>query len=441
MATQLQVPSYPNELRVHIRKAGYSFREVSQETGVPESTLYDWAAGNRPIPHTERKIFAHLLGCPIEVLAPEPSLAVATSVPVNHLLQYKQEHLLLSEQQGYDMDKKRRLILRAIGIVGTAFVASFEQLLEVEPWRGIAQAATKPSSITMDTLVPFQKLTEACWHMSNGSELDTVEQLLPTYLPQLAILAQQTSIYQSIAAGIAAQGYLLSYVIASNREEFKLAFSHCQKARTYAQIAHDANLEAVALIRQGVVGLHRKRPYQTLESYKEALQFVDDVSPLIRTRLYASLCEVQGKLGMEQEARRNIGLAQESFPDDTTLDPASLYIHFSKSGLYLHEGLALLDLHKPGEALDTLLNIDGLHPKLAISERSRIDVLNQQALAAGGKGDLEQFHLYLEGAVTSAHKLGSDLRYSEAWDVYTRVQAIYPREPQVGSLNTLFASR
>jgi hypothetical protein len=44
-------------------------------------------------------------------------------------------------------------------------------------------------------------------------------------------------------------------------------------------------------------------------------------------------------------------------------DPASLYINFSESGLYLHEGLALLNLRKPDKTLDVLLHIDGLHPK------------------------------------------------------------------------------
>ncbi len=115
-----------------------------------------------------------------------------------------------------------------------------------------------------------------------------------------------------------------------------------------------------------------------------------------------------------------------------------MYIHFSKSGLYLHEGLALLDLRKPGEALDAFLHIDGLHPKMEISERSRIDVLNQQAMAAGTKGDLEQFRLYMETAVISALKLGSDLRYSEAWDIYKHVQGIWGDEPQVQTLSYLF---
>src|SRR5260370_34494315 len=55
--------SYPNALRACLKQAGYSFREVSRETAIPESTLYDWAAGNRPIPHRERQVLARPLGC------------------------------------------------------------------------------------------------------------------------------------------------------------------------------------------------------------------------------------------------------------------------------------------------------------------------------------------------------------------------------------------
>jgi len=432
---------YPNALRTCIKQAGYSFREVSKETSIPESTLYDWAAGNRVIPHKERQVLAYLLGCDVELLAPiSPTSLAPSSFDTSNLVIYSQglPQSLIQQQQGNDMDKTRRLITQAMAATGIAFFGNFQHLLAAEPWQRIIQATIKPSSIDAETLLSFDKLTEACWHLSNGNGLDQVEQLLPTYLPHLSLLAQQPSEYQHVAASIAAQGYLLSYIVASNREDFKEAQAHCQQARTYAQIAHDRNLETMALIRQGVVGLHRKRPHKTLEAYEEALQFISEVSPLVRTRLYASLCEVQGKLSMEQEALRNIGLAQENFPDDPAKDPAALYIHFSKSGLYLHEGLALLDLHKPQEALAVLLHIDGLQPKIDISERSRIDVLNQQARAAGDKGDLEQFKLYLESAVTSALKLGSELRYSEAWDTYKHVSDLWKHEPQVKSLTELF---
>ena len=438
MATH--VAPYPNVLRVLAKNAGYSFREIQEATGIPKSTLFDWAAGNRPIPHKERKVLARLLCCSPAELAPTniSTPTVTSGRDITYLVQYSHEQLLsLVQSEGYDMNKTRRLLLRIIGAAGIASAIPLQPLLDPEPWQEIARA--KPSSLTKETLYPFQKLTETCWELTNGSELAAIEQLLPMYLPHIAALAQPPSENQPLAASIVAQGHLLGYVIASNREDFMTAFAHCQQARVYGQMAHDPNLETIALIRQGVVGLHRKRPYQTLGAYEEALQFVGDVSPLIRTRLHASLCEVQGKLGMEQEARRSIGLAQESFPTHPVDDPASLYIHFSESGLYLHEGLALLDLHKPDKALDVLLHIDGLHPKIEISERSRIDVLNQQARAAGTKGDLEQFHLYLENAVTSALKLGSELRYSEAWNVYEHVRNMHGHVPLIKNLNYLFA--
>src|SRR5260370_2465591 len=65
--------SYPNALRAWLKQAGYSFREVSRETAIPESTLYDWAAGNRPIPHRERQVLARLLGCEEHDLQPQPA--------------------------------------------------------------------------------------------------------------------------------------------------------------------------------------------------------------------------------------------------------------------------------------------------------------------------------------------------------------------------------
>jgi hypothetical protein len=64
------VPPYPNALRSCIKQAGYSFREVSRETAIPESTLYSWASGKHVIPHASREHLAHVIGCAAEELAP-----------------------------------------------------------------------------------------------------------------------------------------------------------------------------------------------------------------------------------------------------------------------------------------------------------------------------------------------------------------------------------
>jgi hypothetical protein len=69
--THAAVPPYPNALRSCIKQAGYSFREVSRETAIPESTLYSWASGKQVIPHVFRERLAHVIGCAVEELAPK----------------------------------------------------------------------------------------------------------------------------------------------------------------------------------------------------------------------------------------------------------------------------------------------------------------------------------------------------------------------------------
>ncbi len=68
--THAAVPRYPNTLRSCIKQAGYSFREVSRETAIPESTLYSWASGKHVIPHASREQLAQVIGCAVEELAP-----------------------------------------------------------------------------------------------------------------------------------------------------------------------------------------------------------------------------------------------------------------------------------------------------------------------------------------------------------------------------------
>ena len=61
----------PYALRSCVKQAGYSFREVSRETTIPESTLYSWASGKQVIPHASRERLAQVIGCAVEELAPK----------------------------------------------------------------------------------------------------------------------------------------------------------------------------------------------------------------------------------------------------------------------------------------------------------------------------------------------------------------------------------
>lgn len=75
----MQKPSYPNRLRVLIKEAGLTIREIHRESGIPESTLRWWASGNGVIPKEERATLARFIGCNIQDLAPQYDVHVDIS--------------------------------------------------------------------------------------------------------------------------------------------------------------------------------------------------------------------------------------------------------------------------------------------------------------------------------------------------------------------------
>ena len=357
----------------------------------------------------------------------------------DHLDLFVQPGLLREVEKYMGQDPSRRALLQQLlGLLSlTLPVFPSNGLLSPEAGERLSRAFTEPAAIDEATIIHYEQLTSLCWRLSDEDSLGLIEQVLPEYVPQITRLAMQKGKYQTRLASIAAQSYLLGYVLALHKEDFQQALSYCQQARLCGQLARDPNLETVALLRQGNVYLYLRSPWKTLRSYQEALPQVAAVSPLVRTRMYAVMAEIQGKLGNEQDVQSSMDAAYDAFPSGTDNDPAARYIHFSKSGLYLHEGLALLNLHQGKQAAAAFAHVDGLYPKLPISERSRIDILVQQSWAASQLRDLDQFSVYLDAAVTSARTLGSDLMLSEAWDCYNR-QGHWAGEPRFKLLGDLF---
>lgn len=60
----------PNRLKKLLRDAGFTQREVSQETGIPEPTLRHYIAGDCVIPRSARMELARVIGCTVQDLAP-----------------------------------------------------------------------------------------------------------------------------------------------------------------------------------------------------------------------------------------------------------------------------------------------------------------------------------------------------------------------------------
>jgi transcriptional regulator with XRE-family HTH domain len=435
----MQAPQYPNALRALIKQAGYSFREVSRETTIPESTLYDWAAGNRVIPHTERRLLADLLGCSVEALAPESS---PTSIRHSHLVQYpSDEDAQLRHIGSMLMNELRRLLLGALGGAGLVLFASPHELLNPEPWERLVRAARRPSSVNEETLSYFEKLTGFCWHLSNDNEVEAAARILPRYLPHLVALAHQPSGHQRRAAHLAAQGYILAAEIElANIYAMK---AYCQQAVLYSQIAQSVDIQAAALKQQATIFLVDKRTEQSLQKYQEALPLVMQVSPLLRARVYLGLASAYARQGQQykQDALRYLALAGESFPQHPESDPSYLYTVCSLPVLHLYEALTYTDLQQPEEAWAALMEVDGIQPKMHVTESARIEFLNLQAKTAASRKDLEASRTYLQAGVEAASKSGHELWVNEAFDVYQYMYTVWPNEPRVKSLAGLFPIR
>ena len=432
-------PQYPNALRACIKQAGYSFREVSRETTIPESTLYDWAAGNRIIPHKEREILAHLLGCSVEALAPDTS---PTSIRHSHLVQYTSDEDAQQKYIGYMlMNELRRLLLGALGSAGLILFTSPQELFNPDPWERLARAVQKPSSVNEGTLSYFEKLTDFCWHLSNNNEVAAAERILPRYLPQLVALAHQPSGYQRRAAHLASQGYILAAEIEpANIHAMK---AYCQQAVLYSQIAGSSDIQAAALKQQATIFLVGRDTEKALHTYEEALPLVTQVSPLLRSRIYLGLASAYARQGQQcrRDALHYLGLAGEYFPEHPESDPNYLYTVCSFPVLHLYEALTYTDLQQPQEAWAALMKVDGIQPKMQVPESTRIEFLNLQAKTAASLGNLEASRAYLQAGVEAASISGHELWVGEAFGVYQYMYTIWPDEPQVKSLAGLFGKR
>ncbi|MBV9689135.1 MAG: helix-turn-helix transcriptional regulator [Ktedonobacteraceae bacterium] len=90
---------------------------------------------------------------------------------------------------------RRRLLEYVLATGGVAAALSIQDILDLEPWERLSYLR----DIDEETIVKFEKITANCWQLLKFDGLAAAEQLLPTYLPQIAAFARQSSKYQSIS--------------------------------------------------------------------------------------------------------------------------------------------------------------------------------------------------------------------------------------------------
>jgi transcriptional regulator with XRE-family HTH domain len=327
-----------------------------------------------------------------------------------------------------------------------------------------AYAASRRSVLTTLAMLPLTLITPAplsrklhpeellpkcaasltsCWYLLNGDSLATVEQTLPVYLPTLVTWARQSSRYQRVAATLAAQGSILMGNITYHRCHFEESLAYTNQIVEMAQIARDPNLLAYGLICIGTTHHHCQQPHLMLQKYQEAEQLLTELLPPLQSLTLAVLGHGYACNGMEKEALYTVGEAKTRFPASFGEVPTYVSADYNLSELVIAEGDIYLTLgendadrisHACQQAREALGQLQTLSPEITVPERNRVQILNQQAQAAIGIGDLDETEHYLTAGMQGAIALGSDKRRQEVLANWQRARIRWPHERKLLTL-------
>lgn len=299
---------------------------------------------------------------------------------------------------------------------------------------GLRQAGSNQSALHAEEVLPlYTTSVPACWKLYYQGEWLEVERVLPTYISHLTPMAYRASKYQQSISGLLSQAHQLASEITIQREDFGASLEHCKQALIYGQMAGDPSLQAGSLIRKGNALFYRNPNCSHLDTYLEAMRYVDDVSPLLRGRIYS---EVGVGQGIEQDMLRYLGMAHESTPDTPEDDAYYLYSHSDHYILYFNDALAYLKLGKANEAWEAINQAATYVPDVVNARR--MELLKYLVICSIASSDLERGEHHFKVMVESASVLSSNLWLGDIQDTYQQMLLKWPVERRVKTLAELF---
>lgn len=317
-------------------------------------------------------------------------------------------------------------------------VLAASHLLQPEPWSALIapKSTNQPQVLDANDLNYFADLVATCWNLSSA-QLQSVERLLPIFLPSVEHTVTHPSEQQRLAASIACQAEILASIVALHHDDLLAMEVHRQRAVYYGHLSGDVNLYVTALVRLGTTYYYLQRPRKALETYQQTLPSLPRVTPLIQARTYIGLAEASARCGNVQDALTYRSKAHEVFPDRPADDPSALFADGGHGTLALWEALTYMELDQPEEAAAALILVKK-KPAVLLPERVRAELTNHEAEAAIAQRRLDESAVLTREGVEGALKLGSQKRYSEAYRNFEAMKLLWRGEKRVKELEELF---
>ena len=278
----------------------------------------------------------------------------------------------------------------------------------------------------------------ACWHLSSGSHLDSIAQLLDSFLPTLIMVVKNAPSYRELAADLVAQCYFLKTILAWHTEGLERAESFCIQALRYSEIAKNINLRLNALNQHALISYYAQQFPKALAKSEEAASLLrheshEHIFPIVRGRVYMYLAAIQAS-NQKEHAERTLEHAKRAFALQAMVtEPVPLYADCGDAPLTLWDGLtyyhlSFRDVAYAQRALTSLKTFGHLQPDTALPERFRLECLNNRILAATQCNEMEEAILCWEMGKQGARTLESKQREKEADFAYQALLRRWPSE-------------
>jgi transcriptional regulator with XRE-family HTH domain len=409
------------KLRAARLEKGWSQEAAADAVQVAPRTYQRWESGETHPNFESRKLLREAFGITDEELG----FTMAGAVKLYERRKPQMVTLDLSSDE-YDalselikaggnmalFDPAKRKTLETLATALGIAVTGSPLIRDPEPWERLNLAAAQPAGLNQKTLDHLSSLVRISWELSNSSELDVAEKMLPQFLPRLLQVAHS----QPEAAVLAAQGLRLQGILAAHKLQLEEKIIHSEQAVAHARFSKDGNALVASLTELAVAYKYGHRPHLSLQTYQEALTCVEQASPLLQSRVYAASASAFAKAGRKREARFYLDLAHETFPSRPERDPSAAFADYGVWLLIFYTGLVHLDLGEHQQAWDAFDQIRGV--SIAVPERNRLEIINQQGKAAIVLKDRDKYALCLEEGLTGSIALGSKKRFDEALSIF-----------------------
>jgi len=269
---------YQTNLRELIEENGYTFKEVSEETGISLSALFIYARGERSIPHESRYKIARVVGC-----------------SVTDVVSKKQPQREVSQK-----------------IIADGFLSELKDDL-MDRWNLYHTAGAKYACLGLDAKL---------------QEVDMLAQVVKDTRWSAQMLECRT------------MGYQLQSCVLRDMMNYRQSHIAYQRAFDIARILEDQELMVSALAREGVTLIQQEKPQEAVIYLTGALNILDGYdSSVLRGYIFQGLSEAYAKADMADESWRSVEKAEGYQTDQVHVQERSLIRGVTTASIVAQKGV------------------------------------------------------------------------------------------------------